>query len=211
MFVAQYKAWDAVRKNVAEKEAEIERISKPDKCPVVVVYDWDRSYIGTHFEEANSREQEKMLKEVKSAGDLAVQFDNYGFYLQSEGETAYEITLEEFQVEPGVTVTGKTVPRIVGQRTGQSFMAVWIKERNHLTDQTKWNLREAFRQASDNRHGKMIVRPDYSCTLRLKYRDHNDFWYRTTQQMAYILARRDFEFGPIKFEKLGLNRNTLSA
>ena len=174
--VANYTAWLREHKLVVAKESEIDRISKPDRCPIVRVYGLDESPI------------------------------NLGLLLQSEGETAHEVTLEEFDIEPSVTVAGRAVPQVGGHQLGQAVMLVWIKGKNPM-DLNKWDLIGAFRRASDNRDAKMTMgRPNYSCTLRLTYRDHNDFWYRTTQEISFVPATESIEFGSIKHEKLGTTK-----
>lgn len=173
---------------VAEKNAEIERISKPDRCPVVLITEWRLGPIGVSL---NTGESVPM---------------NGGFQLQSEGETAHEISLEEFDIEPSVTVASRVVPSVVGHQIGQAFMLAWIKNQQ-VTDFSKWDLQTALRRASDNRDKKMMWKPSYCCTLRLTYRDHSDRWYRTTQELSYIPVNGKIEFGSIKHEKLGSRKS----
>jgi len=189
MIVAQFaaKETEMVGRLIA-KHSEIERISKPDKCPVVLITEWRLGPVGVSL----------------ASGEPVIM--NGGFHLQSEGETAHEITLEEFDIEPDVTVASRVVSSVVGHQIGQAFMLAWIKNQQ-VTDFSKFDLQSAFRRASDNRDSKMSWKPNYCCTLRLTYRDHSDFWYRTTQELAYIPANGRIEFGPIKHEKLGLRKS----
>jgi hypothetical protein len=157
----------------------ITRLSKPDKCPVVRVMGWSED----HGQEEGT----------------------WGFWLYSEGTTPHEITLEEFEIAPSVTVASKMVPHMAG---GQAFMPAWIKS---WTSPSKWQLPDVFAEASNKRDGLMPnqMRPNYCCTLNIRYRDHNDCWYLTTQEIAFDPSdptkRRTFTLGPIKHEKFGLN------
>ena len=197
-FIASYSAW--------QREREIvDRLSKPDKCPIVRVQEWcDKvvTEVGTWSdEEFNLRKYD-----LKSASQLD-KLGNCGFQLLNEGETAYEVNLEDFKIEPGVVVTAKMVPQIVSQPIGQGFMQAWIKDKE-ITDQTRWDLPLAFQTASSHQDGPKSSGLGYSTTLRLTYRDHNNCWYCTIQEIAWIPAKYGFEFGPLKHAKLGLNRGT---
>jgi hypothetical protein len=174
-----------MREQLQAKDSEISRISKPDRCPIVLLTDWRVNY-GVNME---------------SGDPVAI---NGGFQLQSEGETAHEITLEEFEIEPSVTVASRMVPHITGHQIGSGFMLAWIKGKQ-LTDFSKWELAEAFRRASDKNTG--LWKPNYCRTLHLTYRDHSEFYYRTTQELIYVPVKGEFEFGPIKHEKLGLRKS----
>jgi hypothetical protein len=181
--VANYHVYVRQRKLIATKDAEIERISKPDKCPVVRVYGWSENH--GQAEEGS-----------------------WGFWLQSEGETAHEVTLADFEIEPSVTVAGRMVPHIIGHEIGQAFMPAWIRA---WTSADKWRLAKAFATASEKKDGiPGVMTPNYCRTLRLVYRDRDDFWYRTTQEIAFNPSDPNkintFEFGPIKHEKIGLTK-----
>jgi hypothetical protein len=168
-------AWRKESQKVDDRDAQIERISKPDRCPVVRISLW-----------GEGRE-----------GPL-----NSGFYLQSEGETAEEIRLEDFEIEPSVIATSRVLPTVIGHQIGTGYIPVWIK--GDVTA-SKWDLKGTFQRASDARDGRSLHgRPDYTVTVTIVYRDHNDFWYRTNQEIIYVPARFDFEFGPITHKKLGL-------
>jgi hypothetical protein len=191
-FESAYRADRTVQAELAAKTAQIERISKPEKCPIVLVIGWRLDSVG--------------LALSQKTGELeSVPMGAY-FQLKGEGETAHEVALEEFEIEPSVIVASRVVSHVDGHQPSQAFMWVWIKNK-HLTDSSKWDLLGAFRHASETRDGNMMWKPNYCRTLRLTYRDHSDFWYRTTQEIAYVPARREFEFGPIKHEKLGLKRS----
>jgi len=169
LLVGCYLAWADEHKKVDEREAEIQRISKPDNCPRLLVIGWS--------------EQHGQCPNVPDAR---------GFWIQSEGESAYEITLEEFEIQPTVMAVGKMIPQLIGHQIGQAFMPVWIKNDSVLT---KWFLDSAFLRASENK-------PSLSVSFCLLYRDHKNLWYRTTQGVTF--TNGVFEFGPPNLEKLGL-------
>ena len=179
--VGNYHVWTRQKRILVEKDATIERISKPDECPVVYVNGWG---------ENNGQAEE----------------GSFGFWLYREGVTPHEITLEEFDIAHSVTVASRMIPRMLG---GQDFMPAWIKS---WTSPSKWNLPDVFAEASTKRDGLMPtqMRPNYCSTLRITYRDHNDFWYSTTQEIAFDPSdpnkRRTFTFGPITHEKSGLTK-----
>jgi hypothetical protein len=184
---ANYAAWYRERQRVIEQETQIDRISKPDKCPVVLIHQWrfGAVAVGIH----------------PSTGEPASLPMNAGFDLQNDGEAAYEVTLDEFEVEPSMNVASRMVSHVANQNAERTLMLAWIKDRGNFD---KWDLPSALRLASEHRDGRMMWKPDYSCTLHLTYRDHRNFWYRTTQELIYIPASGRIEFGPIQHEKLGL-------
>jgi hypothetical protein len=172
-WIGSLVAWNKKRKEVA-------RLYKPADCPIVRICDW---------------------------GSMNNNQPPFGFFLQNYGlAAAHEVSLAQFQLG-----TYAVMSQILAAIRGNSVVAhlpVWITPVRDQLANTKWNLLGAFSIASEekdaayysnNPHGV----PNYSVTVTLTYRDHRDLWYRTTQQIDYVPAAREFQFGAIKHEYIG--------
>ena len=111
-----------------------------------------------------------------------------GFYLTNHGETALEVILEDFTLGPEKWV-GEKLSSIEGRQKG--FMKV---ERVTFVyeDAQRWNLLDGFRVARKNEQ-----------RVRVRYRDFNNNWYRSTATLTCAPNFGSIELGASTQEPLG--------
>jgi hypothetical protein len=122
----------------------------------------------------------------KEAGGIARQ--EQGFYLTNHGETALEVVLEDFVLGPD---TWSSDPLSSLEAKQKSFVAV--ERRTFVYGQAqRWNLLDGFSTAKKNVQ-----------TVKIKYRDFNNNWYRSTALIKPSPNFGGIEIGPTTQEKLG--------
>lgn len=111
-----------------------------------------------------------------------------GFYLTNHGDTALEVVLEDFNLGSDKWV-GDRLSSIEGQQKG--FMKV---ERTTFVygDAQRWNLLDGFRVARKNEQ-----------RVRIRYRDFNNNWYRSTAMLTCAPNFGSIEVGATTQEPLG--------
>jgi len=138
----------------------------------------------------------------------SVQVGQTGFYLANDGEAAYEVLIEPFEVEPMVWARSKEIPRI--EEKGSDYGLVWLAGHSPFAfDVGKWDLLGAMAKASGERNGHAMYRSDYSVEVSAIYRDaDNHCWYRTTARLKYIASQGRLEFEAPTFETCGPTKPT---
>src|SRR5208283_3794130 len=77
-------------------------------------------------------------------------FAQHGFHLVNDGDPAYEITLEAFDLSTAVVTKGATISRI--EREGKGFALVCLDGfPPHMFAIGKWNLIGAMAKASEDK------------------------------------------------------------
>lgn len=111
-----------------------------------------------------------------------------GFYLTNHGDTALEVVLEDFNLGSDKWV-GDRLSSIEGQQKG--FMKV---ERTTFVygDAQRWNLMDGFRVARKSEQ-----------RVRIRYRDFNNNWYRSTAMLTCAPNFGSIEVGATTQEPLG--------
>jgi hypothetical protein len=122
-----------------------------------------------------------------------------GFHLANDGETAYQVLIQPFEIESSVWTKSKECPRIEAQ--GRHFALVWLDGFSPSPlDVGKWDLLGAMKRAADRRDGQLMYRPDYSIDVSVVYRDADNHWYRTTAPLSYVPSQHRLECGSPTFE-----------
>lgn len=127
-----------------------------------------------------------------------------GFYLENDGISAHEISIEAFSVGRSTKASGELVPRIAEK--GKGFLLVWldVSERTALLPVvSKWDLPAAFRKASEEDPAVAARGQGCAVSVTAKYRDSANTWYRSSADLSYIPAQGRLVFGPTAHERLG--------
>jgi hypothetical protein len=125
-----------------------------------------------------------------------------GFHLANDGEDAYQVLIQPFEIESSVWAKSKESARI--EARGRDFALVWLDGHSPFAlDVGKWDLLGAMQRAADGRDGQLMHRPDYSVNVSVIYRDADNHWYRTTTPLRYIPSQHRFEFGSPTYEACG--------
>jgi len=124
----------------------------------------------------------------QQAGPNGVLRQEAGFYLTNHGETALEITLESFTLGPDKW-EGEQLSSIESKQKG--FMKV---ERTTFVygNMQRWNLLDGF-----------AVAKKHEQKVRVRYRDFNNSWYRSTAVLKCAPNFGSVEVGPTTQEPLG--------
>jgi hypothetical protein len=129
--------------------------------------------------------------------DLHRRVGQTGFHLVNDGAVAYEIAIEEFEVEPGVCFTGELINRIVKK----SFALAWRKgHRGPALNIEKWQLLDHMATASAKHAGSAILQTGYRVQVGAIYRDRFNRWYRSQADLIYTPSQRKLTFGPTRVD-----------
>jgi hypothetical protein len=121
---------------------------------------------------------------------VGVATGQHGFYFTNVGTTAYEIAIEDFEIERSIGAAGETLRRIDSKEQG--FLLVWLK--NHSRpDASKWDLLGAMKKASDARGGCLGL--NYVVRVNATYRDSMNVRYRSSADLTYIPSQGRLQFG----------------
>lgn len=170
LFVSLMLFWIGAFLAWHKKYKECERLRRPADCPVIRISAW-----GT-----------------KSQNQTDPPF---GFFLDNDGDgSAHEVMLEniDFAVE---NLRGGIVTAITAR--GRELMPIWNSNLGSFLGNEKWDLPAVFRKASeqrDNSNESPHGAPNYEVKAAIAYRDFRNFWYRSVVSVAYVPAKRDFEF-----------------
>jgi hypothetical protein len=103
-----------------------------------------------------------------------------GFYLDNDGIAAHEISINEFEVEPGVRFAGEQLSRIKEQDTG--FALVW---RKNWPNADRWDLLGCMAAAAQKRPGNASAGVNYSVQVTATYRDSSNVFFCSSADLIY--------------------------
>ena len=134
--------------------------------------------------------------------DASLRDGQTGFYLVNDGIAAHEISIKEFEVEPGVCFTGELINRI--KEKGDGFALVWRKSDAGLVakppdlfvNNAKWDLLGYMAAAELKQPGSAVYHGDYSVRVSAVYRDGFKTWYCSQADLSYIPSQKRLSFGP---------------
>jgi hypothetical protein len=136
--------------------------------------------------------------------DITLRVGQTGFHLANDGIAAHEISIEDFEIEPGVWAAGETISRIREKADG--FAVVWRKGLpGFATCTEKWDLLGHMAAAAAKRPASEITQIDYHVRVGATYRDGLNVWYRSHADLIYIPTQRRLKFGPTTHEKRETN------
>lgn len=123
-----------------------------------------------------------------------------GFHLVNDGEVAYQVMIQPFEIETDVWAMSRECVRI--EPHGKEFSFVWLDGYGPSPiDFRKWDLLGAMRKAANRRDGESsFFRSNYSVNVSVDYRDADNHWYRTKVPLSYIPSQGRLEFGSPIFE-----------
>ena len=130
---------------------------------------------------------------------IALRVGQTGFYLANDGIAAHEITVEDFEIEPGVWFTGATISRI----REEGFALVWRKGSPAFNIE-KWDLLGYMAVAAAKLPASQIAQVVYRVKVGAIYRDGFNDWYRSNADLIYIPTQGCLKFGPTTHETTDL-------
>jgi hypothetical protein len=160
-------------------------------------------------------DQPGALPRLLGSEGYVLEFLQRGFYLANDGGTAYDITVENFEIEPSVVFTSRTIARIPERERG--FALVWLEgSPPWITASEKWDLlgatahafEKAMAEAFDKKYGTSMYRTSVSMTVRVRYRDSGGCWYRSCAELIYVRPQNRIEFGPTTRNVIGDGRTS---
>jgi hypothetical protein len=124
----------------------------------------------------------------------------HGFHLFNEGQVAYDVTVEDFEIDQSVKFRGGYLRKLGTKEKG--FVLTWLDGIPDPTGRTlnpaKFDLRAAMANAADRKFKEFPFPPDFSVPVFVSYRDTKDRWYRSGSEMVYIKTRHQIEFRSIR-------------
>jgi hypothetical protein len=132
---------------------------------------------------------------VPEDADVPLRIGQTGFHLANDGIAAHEISIEEFEIEPGVWAASATIARI--REKGNGFALVWRKGfPSSALNIEKWDLPGCMAAAAARKARSEIFPIDYVVTIVATYRDGVGAWYRSHADLIYIPSQGRLKFGP---------------
>jgi hypothetical protein len=127
--------------------------------------------------------------------DVTHRVGQTGFHLANDGIAAHEISITEFEVEPGVRFRAEVINRI--KENGDGFAIVWRKDYPGPDfNPAKWDLLGQMAAAAEKQPGSAIYRQDYSVKVTATYRDAFNKRYWSQAELVYIHSQNRLRFGP---------------
>jgi hypothetical protein len=132
---------------------------------------------------------------VPEDADVPLRIGQTGFNLANDGIAAHEISIEEFEIEPGVWAASATIGRI--REKGDGFALVWRKgSPSSAVNIEKWDLPGCMAAAAARKARSEIFPIDYGVKIGAIYRDGAGVWYRSHADLIYIPSQGRLKFGP---------------
>lgn len=154
-----------LKRKLAKANDDLERLRRPDDCPIVSVVEWG------------------------AFGPGSTQFMPHGFYVNNNGQKpAYEVTIKKFKIGDRFAVSSP-LNEIGGGGTRNGQIPVWIDGLSGI--EGRFDLLEAFNVASKAKDGETppYGRPNFPVTANIFYRDHRDLWYESIVEIIFMPPR----------------------
>lgn len=123
-----------------------------------------------------------------------------GFYLFNHGGPAFDVRVEDFEIEPSVHASSREINDIPEKSRG--FALVWVAgyPQPWFLHVEKFDLLETIKNATDKKFGIHFFGPDPIIRIHVRYKDVDNGVHRSSADLKFLRNLSRLEFGPTTYD-----------